>query len=366
MALLWADNFQTYGTTRANMLDGIYAEITEGGVTAVSLVTDPDPSASGRVLRIREVVDTTNPYEGGSLRFVFPGAALGTVGVAARFWLSVLPTGSGVTPQPFVLIDTNGTRQLTLQILPDGRLRLFRGTILGTTLATSTLPVITAQAWNHIEFKATIDNAAGATEVRVNGVEVDGLTLTSVDTRDGLATVSSVAFQYALYSGTDASRYMYVKDFVAWDTTGSQNNDFLGSVQVYTLTLDADVSFNWTPSTGTTGYNLIDETTPSDADYISAGDPPPSASEFSFTNLPVDITSVKGLLTVARMRKTDGGDGQVQMGLVSGVDTDLGTDRPITTAFTYYWDVSELSPATAAAWTPTEVDDATVTINRTL
>jgi hypothetical protein len=159
---------------------------------------------------------------------------------------------------------------------------------------------------------------------------------------------------------------MYVKDFVAWDTAGSQNNDFLGSVQVYTLQLDGDVSFNWDTSSGTVGYELIDELTPDDAGYISAGDPPPAASEFGFENLPVDITSVKGLLTVARMRKTDGGDGQVQMGLLSGVDADLGTDRPITTAFTYYWDVSELNPTTLAAWTPTEVDDAVVTIDRTV
>jgi hypothetical protein len=362
MAILWADNFQTYGQTETNLLDGVYAEID----SSTTLQTDPDPAASGNVLRVQEKADTTAPYEGSFLRFVFPGAALGTVGVAARIWCSVLPTLDGIAPQPFVLIDSNGDRQLTLQILPDGRLELIRGTILGTTLATSTLPVITAQAWNHIEFKATIDNSVGATEVRVNGVAVDGLTLTNVDTRNGLATVSSVAFQYTIFSGSSANRYMYVKDFVVWDTTGSQNNDFLGSVQVYTLQLDADASFNWTASTGSTGYNLIDELTPNDADYISADVTQTTASTFTFEDLPSDIVGVKALLSVARMRKTDGGDGQVQMAFISNGDTDSGADRPITTAFTYWWDVSELSPDTAAAWTPVEVNAATVSIDRTV
>ena len=109
---------------------------------------------------------------------------------------------------------------------------------------------------------------------------------------------------------------------------------------------------------------MIDEQDPNDADFISAGDPPPSPAVFTVSNLPPDIVGVKALIPVVRARKIDGGDGNIQVGL-TGTATDLGADRPITTAFTYFWDVSELSPDTAAAWTPVEVDAVKLQIDRT-
>lgn len=75
---------------------------------------------------------------------------------------------------------------------------------------------------------------------------------------------------------------------------------------------------------------------------------------------------MSALIPVVRVRKTDGGDGNVQVGLNSNGDSDLGSDRPITTAFTYYWDVSEISPDTATAYTPVEVNAVTMTIDRTV
>lgn len=372
MAILWADNFQTYGSDETKLLDGIYAEVYGSIGSDVALVADPDPNASGNVLRIDEEQDSTAPFEGAGLRCPVPGSAKATVGCSARFWLSHLPIGDGEVPRLFELTTTDGTRQLTLWARSDGRLSITRGYqsassgAQGAVLATSTLPVVTAQAWTHVEFKSTINNSTGTTQVRVNGVEVAGLTLSATDTQQASsATTTSIAFGYHFFPD-DLGKFLYVKDFIIWDTTGSENNDFLGSCHVYTLPLDADTAFNWTASTGSTGYTLVDELTPDDADYIYASDALPAASEFSFTDLPPDITSVKALLTVARMRKTDGGDGQVQMALISAGDTDAGADRTITTAFTYWWDVSELSPDTAAAWTPAEVNAATVTIDRTV
>ena len=125
-------------------------------------------------------------------------------------------------------------------------------------------------------------------------------------------------------------------------------------------------SFNWTASTGSTGFNLIDEAGPDDADYVQAANPPPAASTFTLSDLPADVTSVRGLISLVRAKKTDGGDGNLQVSLQSNSVDDLGADRPITTADTYWWDVSELSPDTGVAWTPAEVDAAKIKIDRTL
>lgn len=105
---------------------------------------------------------------------------------------------------------------------------------------------------------------------------------------------------------------------------------------------------------------------PQDLSYLSADDTPPAAMEYGFENLPPDITSVRGLVMVGRMRKVDGGDGNVQMSLLSNGDAFNGTDRPLTTTMTYFFDISQLDPDTGLPWTPLAVDNMTGRVNRTI
>lgn len=362
MSILWADNFDNYGTDETKLTDGIYAEVTAG----VTLETDPDVNATGRCIKVGQNNDSTPPRRGRAFRWVYP-TAVATAGVAFRIWMDDLPV-SLEDSFLWTFSDINNDGQVVLKVLSDGSIRAYRGDIgLGatepaTTLGTTSSPALTAGAWNHVEIKVLLSDTAGTVEVRVNGITV--LDLSSLDTiEDAGATVSQFLFSNADLG--NGGGFYYIKDFIAWDTTGTQNNDFLGTVHVYTLTPDADDTLNWDVSTGLTGYDLIDETTPDDTDYISADNTPPSASVFTLSDLPPDIVSVKALIPIVRATKTDGGDGNVQMGLISNASTDLGTDRPITSAYTYWWDVSELSPDTGVAYTPIEVDSVKWQIDRT-
>ncbi len=104
-----------------------------------------------------------------------------------------------------------------------------------------------------------------------------------------------------------------------------------------------------------------------DTSYISANDTPPLPSSFTMTNLPEDVTSIKGVFMIGRMYKSDGGDCNIQMALSpNNTNWDSGSNRPVTVAPTIWWDVSELSPATAAAWTPIEVNNLLFRVDRTL
>jgi hypothetical protein len=106
---------------------------------------------------------------------------------------------------------------------------------------------------------------------------------------------------------------------------------------------------------------------PTDTSYISANSTPPAASEFKFTPLPVDVTSVRGLISIVRARKTDGGDAQLQVSLsTNAVAYDAGADRTVTTAPTWYWDVSVLDAGTGAPYLPAAVDALQAKVNRTL
>lgn len=123
--------------------------------------------------------------------------------------------------------------------------------------------------------------------------------------------------------------------------------------------------------TGEDGAGLTwqDDTMPlgaTDNSFIAADSTPPAASTFNMTNLDAEVVTVKGLMTFCRAYKTDGGTANLQVSLVSGASTDNGADRPVTTTPTTWMDISELDPATAAAWTPIAVNAVKLKIDRTV
>ncbi len=351
MALIYADipseDTGRYGTSKAFMTDGLWAQVT----SAAELLDDPDPNITGNVL-----------YLGSAFaRFVYP-AAVSTAGIATRVWIPNIPVGESTKPAIHQYRGGSNELLVTIYITPTGGISAYRwdgasATLLGQT----TGPVVTANAWRHIESKVYFDNSAGTVEVRVEGVVV--LDLNTLDTNP--TQCAQVAIGVSV-DNASVNQLAYFKDVVFWDGTGSENTDFVGPCGVYRLTPNADVSSGWTPSTGSDDYALVDEAPPVDSDYIYAGDPPPAASIMSMTNLPADIISVRGLVSVVRSEKSDGGDGSLQVSMSpNGTDWDDGSDDAITTAFAYTYDVSEVSPATTDPWTPVEVNAMEVKLNRT-
>lgn len=347
-----------YGTSTSFMDDGLYAV-----VTSIALVDDPSPSITGNVPLITGAANTD-----GQLRFVLP-ATHATAGIASRVYLANIPTGNGDNPVIHQFRDGSNAVLVSIVVTATGAIAAYRGgdntnweSGSATLLGTSSSPNLVANSWQHVETKCLFSATVGTVEVRVEGVAV--LTLTNQNT--GAGPCAQVACVNA-YSGSGVGTSYYFKDLVVWDGAGSVNNNFLGSVQVRELTTSSDVSLNWTTSAGATGWDLIDEAPPNDdTDYIYAPDPPPAAAKFGLTNLPADVTSVKGLYTVVRSSKTDGGDGSMQVGVISGASTGLGTDRAITTTYTYWTDMFELDPATSSSWTPSAVDGAQLQLNRTV
>jgi hypothetical protein len=92
----------------------------------------------------------------------------------------------------------------------------------------------------------------------------------------------------------------------------------------------------------------------------------PAAYKCSLSDLPITVTSVRGVMPIHRSRKTDGGDGNIQTGLISAASTGLGANRPITTAYTYWWDVFDADPNGAIAWTRLSVNALNLQLNRTV
>lgn len=353
MSIEWMDNFSQYGVDELNMLDGLWADRISGGAFGPNLVADPDGVSGGLVLNLVS----------GSMRRVLSTAKT-TVGVAFRLWMDQLPISSNQRYQVLQFTDAVNAEQITLLIETTGVISAYRGagTAAGTLLGSTAVPALVAGAWNHIEMKVLFSQTVGTVGIKVNEVSV--LALTGQDTvATALVECSQIKFTGLCYNGDDDE--CYIKDVIVWNADGSVNNDFMGDLQVVTIVPTSDDTFAGWTSTGANGFSVIDETTPDDADYINAVTPPPAAVVFGLSNLDPDVTVVKGLMTIVRTLKTDAGAANLQIGLTSGASTDNGADRPITTAATYYGDISELDPNTASAWTRTTVDAAKLRVNRT-
>lgn len=350
MTLLHADNFSIYGTDIGNMTDGIYASAN------CEIVTDPDGVSEGYVMSSvpDSVANSTTPF-----RYAFQNGAVSTVGLAFRLWLSSLPNNNDAKVR-IQLKDGTNSAVGYMWFTSTGQMAI---TLTGGTTYTTTVPVITAAGWYHIEWKYTNTSGSIDFEVRIEGDEKLSQTgVTGTDANPAQMDISR--------NNISLSYNVYMKDLVIWDGTGSFNNDFLGSVLVTTLSPESDVALNWAPSTGSAGYSILDNVPPNDAQYISAGhDPVPDPYLCALSVLPDDVTSVKGLVTYVRAQKSDGGDGSLQVSLLSHPDTDptltSGADRPITVAQTYWRDIFEVDPVTSSPWVPGAVNDVQLQLDRT-
>jgi len=354
--LQWADNFSFYGSGAAgaeNMMDGLpYASLSNSGST--QLPTDPDGVSSGRVLSITATNNNSNLLDS---RLAVPTPAK-AMGFGARFYRTSLPGSNGTRPTIIGYRSIANARMYDLIVEPNGALSVYD--FNSVLICTTTIPVFTTNTWQHIEM--LIDSETGAIAVRREGVPV--LTGTELVPQNALVGIISWTNRQNLTSNTALGLYM--KGMVIWDKSGTYNNDFMGTVNVVGCPVASDESnTGWTPSTGTDIYALLDESTPNDADYASAAAAAASV-EMSLADVPADSTSVRGVITVVRAMKTDGGDANLQVSLKSVAAYDAGVDHAITPTATYWWDVSEEDPNTVSPWTPGTFNDASIRINRTL
>lgn len=477
MALQWADfpsgQKGLYGVDESFMLNGVYAQASQ-----VALEVDPDPTQTGTVIRASGRVGL------GLLRYVL-SSAQGTVGVAQRVWKEALPPSN--TANGTYASLRNASNEVIVRILDSttGQLRILDGD--DAELGITPVPVLVPNAWNHVEVKI-VRGAPGAEtcEIRVNGsVKFLSTELTFSHSGQNVAQV--------VIGASNAGFGDWRKDFIIWDGSGSDFNDFQGTVSVRDLSPAADSSVGgWVPNVGGTGWDLLEDTKPSntitrsgtiadadvvristvyyrftvgsvdagtplgtssnpwliaigatpadslanlyravgatgvagtdystgltahatvtprgltatqmtvvptdgtttsmtfsetssglswassntlaygptDTSFISADDTLPAAAEMTLSALPEDTTTVRGLISIVRAMNSDGGDGNLQVSLTpNGTDYAAGLDRVLTTAATFYKDVSVTSPATATAWTPAEVNNLRIKFNRTV
>lgn len=230
----------------------------------------------------------------------------------------------------------------------------------GTTLATSAGTLVASTIY-HVEAKIIIAGSSGGSiDVRVNGssfVSIGSLTT------NGTA-INKIGL--TKYTSGSALCPVQIDDLFIWDSLGAQNNNWLGEQTVYTLFPSADTgTAAWTKSTGSNGYDLINDVPAVDTRYVE-GNTVGDVSIFDLTNLPTTALTVAGVLAVMRGEKTAVGAGTIDFGPVHAGTPSLASRPQTNGQFLYtFGDVSELNPSTGLIWLSTEVNAAQLELSRT-
>lgn len=354
--LQWADNFSFYGSGLSgsdNMLDGLpYASLALNA--ANQLPVDPDGVSDGRVLVI---IGTNNNSNLEDTRMVVPTPTK-ALGCGIRSYRKILPPNNGKRPVLIGYRTAANVRMYDLIVEPNGALSVYDSAL--ALIATTTVPIYTTNTWQHIEM--FVDSATGEIEVRREGVPV----LTATEAVPQNVNIGIIGWTNRQNLNANSAIELYMKCLTVWDTSGTYNNDFMGTVNVIGCPVLADSSnAGWVPSTGATISGVLDETVPDDADYASAAAAGADV-EMTLTDLPADVTSVRGVVTMIRAMKTDGGDAKMVVSLKSVAAYDAGAEHAITPSATYWWDISEEDPNAVAPWTPGTLNDALLRVNRTV
>ena len=333
MALLFADSFDHYAT----------ADIETKWTTNTNFAI----SANGRnsTSSLSMTVNGASPRS--ITKTVSPAGNTNTIIIGAAFKCAL-----NAIQEVFSIWDS-AVEHVSLSVDTAGVMKVFRGSSAGTLLGTCS-GALSSGVYAYIELKVLISDTVGTVEVRVNGSTVLG-PLTSQDTRNA-GNASWTGIQLCNQGSNTTSWATHYDDLVIMDSTGAVNNDFMGDVRIKAQLPSTGNGSNtdFTPSTGTDHGALVDEATPNTSDYNSSNTAG-QRDTYNYPSLGLSGT-VKAVQTVMYWGKSDGGIRTVApVHRISGVNYD-GTAVGIGTAFTYFMQVYETSPATAAAWTTTEIN----------
>lgn len=368
MAILNADPLDQYGGSEAAMVQGPWAQVDTGSWN----LSNANPRTGAWALRCV-------PVGTHLVRRVF-GNSLAEGKVAFAMYCDALPSSENPGDSAFVsrfelcsFRDAANNVQVVFVFGTNGQVVAYRGqttSISGGLVLTTLLDrsdpliLIPARAYSHLEFKVGIDDSAGYCEVRLNGVTI--MNLTGIDTRaTGAAAETS---QWAVASaGADGGGVPFADfcDFIFSDDAGAHNPDFVGDQKVYWLPPDSDTAqADWTPSTGSTSYGVIDEAPPNDADYLSLA-ATTGKTNVGCADLPADVVSVSAVIPTIRSWKDDAGVCDLAPGILQGATYDSGSGQPQTTAPNYYHQVFEVDPVSGVPFTPAEVNSLKLVLERT-
>ncbi len=218
------------------------------------------------------------------------------VGFGAHVWFETLAGTNALIG----LVDTDGSTLHMNIVASAGELSVFRGG--SKVLDTSFWLVL--ERWYYIELKQVVNDTTGSWTLRVDEVTI--ASDSGVDSRNG----GNGIIGFLEISGITNNTQTKWDNIYAYHDNGGDVVDFLGIIHVGSLHPDADGDDeDWTTSSGTDSFALVNETAPhdDDTDYIESG----TSTErtlFTYDNVLSGLTSFHGIHIQTVVRETDASD----------------------------------------------------------
>lgn len=259
-------------------------------------------------------------------------------------------TVAGTSGLSFFYFTDANTEQVSLRLSAGGTAELTRQ---GTVLATGTT-VLAVNAFNYIELKIVCADA-GSYELRINGIlEFSGAgdtKATANATMNGIVLGTRVNFD-------NTQTQMRFDDVYLVDTT-APNGDFLGDVRVAYLAPNgngASSQFVGSDLNSVDNYLLVDEVPANDdTDYVQS-DVLNNIDTYALADLPANAGVVKSVMSVMKVRKDDAGARSIASVLRHGATDNVGVTKALLTTYATEYEIHDVNPVTAVAWTTADVN----------
>jgi hypothetical protein len=249
------------------------------------------------------------------------------------------------------------TNQIGFRVGSDGKPQIVRGD--GTVLA-SAANSVALNTWHFFQFKATVADAGGTAELRLNGQTIATYT---GDTKNTANAYVNGWKAEATTSGLAA----WFDNIVVYSDTGNAPNTWTPETRIYEdLPNGAGATTEWTASAGANWQCVDEQPSNGDTDYVSAASSP-LTDVYAFPASTVPAGSIVYAVAVhATARKDDAGTNNLDLILRSGATNYAsGTSDGLTSSYVRYRRMWDNDPATGTSWTVSGANAASAGIRRT-
>lgn len=219
------------------------------------------------------------------------------------------------------------------------------GTVLGTVPFIFHIPV-----WYFVEAEFIINDTTGRIRIWIDNALV--LDVNGVDTQ---ATANSFVDGFRVFADNTP---WHIDDLYVTNGAGSVNTGRLGPRRIVSPVQNGDGTTNqWTRSTGSTNYTLVDERPPAESDFVETSTPN-NIDLYNFAALGLTADGINGVQSSFWAAESGVTERQIRAVHRVGVTNYFGPTLNLLGSSRYHQSVQEQNPNTAADWTVSDIDNA--------
>lgn len=349
MALIWYEHFDLYGT--GNNASAAWAALMARGYTQGVNNSTNLTATNSRTGAACLSFNATSNAQNISRTLSADTRAMVGCGIALR--ASGYPTTQiASNASGFRFGTAANANEIAILMGESGIVYCYQGATLRGTTGPNVYPV---NAYYWLEAQVVWGTGTATVEVRLNGAPIlvfSGLTIAEI-TRVQLG-----------HNGSNTAANLLFDDWIIYDNTNTVNNTWMGDTFVIVAPPNADSTPNdWTPSSGSNRWDMIDELIPNDADFITAT-AVGNVNQFTHTAPTLPAGAVAAVAVQVRAFKTDAGASTIEIGASSAGNNEMSSPIALGTGVASYSHILNKDPNGAVPWSQSAAQAAQLRARR--